>query len=239
MAAVAKVEVANVLAKTIALAIFAKTPSLSAVKTRLAADIGVERARLFYQHSLASIKDIVAAVQRESYYQWIPYWALAEEEALHAPYWEHLSFPNLWTGEGELGQRLHTIYSALQQHHAVVVVIGSDSPQLEPCLFHQAIAMLSSAPAECVVGPCFDGGFYLFAGAGPIPRAVWVKVCYSQKTTLQALKNQLSQHSIGVSELAKQFDVDIKHDLHLLVEALKGREGLLPAQRQLLACLVG
>ena len=66
-----------------ALAIFVKTPELSAVKTRLAAEIGREEAIAFYRSCVGAIEAVAAEASRRSPLD--VYWAVAEEPASHEP----------------------------------------------------------------------------------------------------------------------------------------------------------
>ena len=201
-----------------ALAIFAKTPSLSPVKTRLAADIGISLAETFYALSVESIAEIATAAQTQSKNTLTPYWALAEEKAVNYSQWK--KFKRLWTDEGNLGNRLHYIYSTLYKTHDHVMMIGTDSPQLEANLLLDAIKINSEQPKSCIIGPCFDGGFYLFAARIAIPEKVWTNVEYSKTTTLQKLIKELSIYNIEVHLLPKQEDVDTINDLKPLIKSL-------------------
>ncbi len=214
-----------------ALTIFAKTPSLSPVKTRLAAGIGISFAKAFYALSIESVAEIAKHTQMQSENMLTPYWALAEEQALDYPKWH--TFETLWTGEGGLGKRLHHIYSTLRKKNDYVMMIGTDSPQLEPELITSAIKKLAEQPKSCVIGPCPDGGFYLFAAKIPIPEEMWTNVTYSTDTTLQELIKQLSKHDIDVYLLPQQEDIDIVSDIKPLINSLESNNHLLPAQQKL------
>lgn len=214
-----------------ALAIFAKTKSLSPVKTRLAADIGQPPAEKFYALSVKAVAEIAKTAMKYVKEDFKPYWALAEKEALHYKEWQ--DFQTIWTGDGGLGMRLHTVYSRLRQKHRYVVLIGTDSPQLEPKIITQSIMMLHQQPNSCVIGPAFDGGFYLLATKASIAQEIWTKVNYSQTTTLNALSLQLGSHGIGIERLPFIGDVDRGGDLRTLLNALLENNNLLPAQKAL------
>ena len=218
-----------------ALAIFAKTKSLSPVKTRLAADIGKPLAEAFYTFCVAAVTEVVESAQKQSQNDFVPYWALAEEEAVDYKAWQ--GFHSLWTGEDDLGMRLHRIYNTLRKKHDYVVLLGTDSPQLEPELITSACKKLAQQPERCVIGPALDGGFYLFAAKIPIKRQIWTEVSYSQSQTLAELRSNLAAHGISVELLPLQTDVDTIHDLKPLSHALKTNGNLLPAQQRLQAWL--
>ena len=222
-----------------ALAIFAKTKSLSPVKTRLASNIGKPLAEAFYTLSVEAVAEVVQSAQKQNQNNFVPYWALAEEEAVDYKAWQ--GFHSLWTGEGDLGMRLHKIYSTLRKKHDYVVLLGTDSPQLQPELITSVCKKLAqqskSCAKSCVIGPAPDGGFYLFAAKIPIKRQIWTEVNYSQSQTLAELRAKLAAHGISAELLPPCGDVDTIHDLKPLIDALRANSNLLPAQQRLQAWL--
>ena len=192
-----------------ALATFVKTPELSPVKTRLAADIGKTAAHAVYEESVA----LTAALMSEAADVGLcPYWAVGEKEALSHPRWK--DFPALWTGDGGLGARLFQVYSTLRQQHGRVVLIGADSPQLTAA----TVAAAAARHGDTVIGAATDGGFYLFAADDDIPRQIWESVEYSRTDTLK----QLQRH-VTASLLPALTDIDDAASLAQVIEELKDK----------------
>ena len=214
-----------------AIAIFAKTKTLSPVKTRLAKDIGYSLTEEFYSLCLEAVSEIMHVVQTKSGYDIVPYWALAEQEAIDYQEWQ--AFDSIWTGEGSLGKRLHHIYSSLREKHEYVMMIGTDSPQLSPHLIINALKKFHAHPESYVVGPAFDGGFYLFIAQKPIPEHIWTNVPYSDKATLKELRFHLTQYGFVEQLLSFETDIDTIYDLKLLQKSLQETPDLLPAQQKL------
>jgi glycosyltransferase A (GT-A) superfamily protein (DUF2064 family) len=202
-----------------ALALFAKTASLSPVKTRLAADIGRAAAETFYALSVAAVAEVVDNTCRRCAGELVPYWALAEVESLEYPQWQN--FTTLWTGPGDLGQRLDSVYRRLLDKHEFVILMGTDSPQLTPELLLSAIDKIKQNPQRCLVGPASDGGFYLFAGCDLLPVEVWTKVVYSHTQTLTQLCNNLLAQNINIERLVVCGDIDNVTDFRPLAETLR------------------
>lgn len=216
-----------------AIAIFAKTPGVSAVKTRLAADIGKEQAEAFYGLSVKAIEAVVAQACDQSDGRLTPFWALAEEACVRYEIWN--GFSSVWTGEGGLGQRMQSVSARLLEDHDQVLLIGTDSPQISYKLILEAIDQLMSHPDKCVIGPSFDGGFYLLGSSFPIHPDIWANVTYSQEDTLDQLIDQLSQNHILCRFMEPVGDVDHHQDLKMVQEALAQQEdSLLPSQKSLL-----
>lgn len=192
-----------------AIAIFVKTPSLSPLKTRLAAGVGNAAAQAFY---LLSLKAVQATVHNVNV---MPYWAVAEQGGLDNPLWK--DFPTLHTGEGGLGQRQHHIYETLLKKHDRVLLIGADAPQLSKKLLEQA--MLALDANDFVIGAARDGGYYLFGGRVSTPEAIWTDVPWSTSKTRQRLEAGLASKPFNLPLLT---DVDTENDLHFIEEEMPG-----------------
>lgn len=215
---------------TPALAIFVKTPGLSAVKTRLAATLGSSETIRFYTLAAAATADVARACEPVL----VPYWAVAENRPQTRTTWQ--GFAHVWQGEGDLGARLHHVYAELQMRHGQVLLIGADSPQLTPVLVKHALAALDVENHPFALGAATDGGFWLFGGRQPIPRTVWLGVGYSKADTAIQLRSALAA-SGGIAMLPELTDVDDEADLPRLVGSLDALSDPLPAQRELASWL--
>jgi hypothetical protein len=206
---------------TIGLAIFAKNSNLSPVKTRLAETVGVDAAIEFYRLSLAAVTENVKEVQSYTNSYVNVYWALAEQESIHLPEWQ--CFDTLWTGEGELGERLHNVYSTLLEKHEAVIIIGSDSPCMPQSIIYDAIECLQATEGVVFSGVS-DGGFCLMAGNVPIDKQILNSVKYSEKSTLADLSAAIAAHKIAISYIQEHFDVDRYNDLHTMLDYINQHE---------------
>lgn len=201
-----------------AVAIFAKTVGMSPVKTRLAAEIGKDKAEAFFKLSVNCVEAIVAEAGEAFPETVYPVWVVAEEEG--PMQWADRMFPVIWTGDGGLGSRLANVSEHLFETYDAVMMIGTDSPQLSPTVIVDAVSRLAGGMSDVVTGPAEDGGFYLFASRFPIAREIWEQVTYSANTTLAELTELLRSHDISVNTLAGAQDVDTLVDLKKLSEVL-------------------
>ncbi len=211
---------------TPALAIFVKTPGLSPLKTRLAAGIGAPAALRFHQLAAAATAEVARACEPGL----TPYWAIAEAGAAAVAAWP--GFAPLHQGEGDLGERLHTVYADLQARHGSVLLIGADAPQLTVALLQRALTMLDDPGTPVVIGDASDGGFWLFGGRVEIPREAWTRVRYSQAQTALDLQQRLLPLG-AVGSVEALTDVDNVEDLPALRNALDALSTPLPAQQAL------
>ncbi len=213
-----------------ALAIFVKTPGLSNIKTRLAADIGQDRAEEFYRLAVEAIQAVALAAQAQL--DLTAYWAIAEEPGLEHSLWSRLD--RIGQGPGGLGTRLHSVYHQLQQRHSEVLLIGADSPQLSLSVLRLALEVLEPQRTDCIafpftLGRTTDGGYYLFGGRKPVALEIWEAVPYSVETTAREF-SRLLQPNGGIYELPVLCDVDLADDLRQLGQPGQEDSELLPEQ---------
>lgn len=216
-----------------ALAVFVKTPGLSPVKTRLAAELGRGAAEAFH---LASARAVTAAVQAAA--KTAPfrcYYAVAEQAALNHHYWQDL--PCLWQGDGGLGERMAHVYRTLLKKHEFVILVGADIPQMTATELTSVSAWLAHrAPPRFAIAPSADGGFWLFGGNRGVPDKIWTEVTYSVADTGLRFTDAITP--LGqIRAFARLRDVDEPDDLSALRGTLLDLAEPTPAQRELLRFL--
>ncbi len=217
-----------------ALAIFAKTVDRTPVKTRLAAEIGVEAATQLYRQCVEVLYEIGETVAKHSNGTFTPFWALAEQDGLNDQSWTRTLWQSLWTGGGSLGECMFKIHDELLQTHDYVILIGTDSPQLTPDKILEAADIALENPNGCVLGPANDGGFYLLGSSCAIPKSALVDVVYSQQTSMQSLINNLEAYDINIKQLTTERDIDHVSDFIPVAEAIEALTKPLPSQQELL-----
>ena len=141
------------------LVIMAKAPVMGAVKSRLAADIGVVGATWFYRHELARLACLLAGEWR-----WRTIFAVSPDTSIHAPVWPRPA-SGMVQGPGDLGCRMGRIMKIMPP--GPVVIVGSDIPQLSAA--HVAAGFDALGHADAVIGPSPDGGYYL-VGLKRVPK---------------------------------------------------------------------
>jgi len=192
---------------SIGIACFVKTPGLSPIKTRLASSIGNQNALKVYGLMLAGLRGTFETLLKLDPNA-TAYWAVAEDD-INESFW--CDFPCLKQDGGDLGDRLHSIYSQILERHDGAILIGADCPFLTSDKIYSASQRIRSQQGF-VLGPTFDGGFYLFGGTRSLEKKVWKTPTYSSPTTELELKTELSKIQTVV-ELEELFDVDEYKDL--------------------------
>ncbi len=210
------------------LAIFVKTPGLSPIKTRLAADHGRAFAEHWHRLAAAAVASIAQRFIERS--GWQAYWAVAESAGLSQ--WG--GFPCLYQGEGGLGERMARIHQDLLDRHGRALLIGADSPQLS--VDHLLAAQRALDDGQHVIGPAEDGGFWLLGSACPIAADIWSGVPYSRADTGQRMEAALGGGK-ACRRIDRLRDLDRSNDLAPLRADLAALPAPSSAQRALAAWL--
>lgn len=199
-----------------AIAIFAKTPGLTPVKTRLAAGIGQPAADEFYDLCLNAVERTVQDCLADRS-EWVARWAVAEKAGVADPRWTALGARH--TGEGDLGRRLWRIYEGLRFVHGRVLLIGTDSPQITPAMLAQAAELLLET--DFVLGPARDGGFWLFGGRRAMPKAVWKTPVYGGPDVTRDLTAAMTDAGLPAPQILDMLsDVDEQENLYYMVQEM-------------------
>jgi uncharacterized protein len=194
------------------LLVFARLPELGKVKTRLAAEVGAERALAVYESML---RGLIAAVgtstpDLEIEVMWPPT-PNATGEALRRAFGPHALA--IQTGTG-LGDRLSMALSERFFFHRTekIVVIGVDDPSLTRELIDHAFALLESC--EYVLGPATDGGYYLIGcRALAYDPLVFQDIAWGTSTVLAATLARIAGLGRTVALLPEHYDIDTAADL--------------------------
>lgn len=206
------------------LCIFAKPPIAGAAKTRLAAEVGAERAAVLAR---AFLVDTCAAARAVTWARPV----LATTGELEPSLQAELAMPVWPQGDGDLGARMERVLARALAEAPLAIALGADSPGLPPRLLDAARAAL--ATADAVIGPADDGGFYLL-GLRRCPAGVLAGIPWSVPETCARTVARLRDHGLTVVELAPWFDVDRGDDLARLHGLLDTGAIAAPATRRVL-----
>jgi len=193
------------------LIVFAKAPRPGEVKTRLAADVGVDEAARIYR---TMGRQIVDAVRPGAYATRIHH--APPDAAKEMASWlgrERVSYhPQI---DGDLGHRMAAAFEESFQDADRVCIIGTDAPSVCQETIDEAFTALGAS--DVVIGPAADGGYYLLALKSPCP-ALFEGIAWSSPEVLDSTLERASAVGLTVQLLAQASDVDTVADVppHLL-----------------------
>ena len=188
------------------LLIFVKEPIPGQVKTRLAAEIGADAACQVYRRCVERTLERLATLHDVITLCIDPAGATGRIRA-----WLGSAWPALPQSGATLGERLDdATNSAFTEGAHRVVVIGTDSPWIDEALIEKAFVSLE--PADLVLGPAADGGYYLVGLAKPVP-GLFRGISWSTSQVLDQTLANARILSVTVSLLPEGYDIDRLTDL--------------------------
>lgn len=212
-----------------AVAIFVKTPGLSPIKTRLASTVGKAAAESWHIQSAQAVAEVAQLANIGPVY-----WAVAETEGLNSPHWSGCDV--IAQPSGGLGQRMADIHSRLTKKYASCVLLGADTPQIEPNELISAHTWLTTSQKRQLIGPASDGGFWMY-GANHTPEPErWDRVHYSLPSTRDQFITAMGKQGPWL-HLNEKTDVDTLGDIAIAREALRALTQPTSRQGALLAWL--
>lgn len=183
------------------LIVMVKEPRPGRVKTRLGREIGMTSAAWWFRHQSARL------IRRLRDPRWTLVLAVSpDREGLSSRVWP-ADIARVPQGGGDVGERMTR---ALAAAPGPTVLIGSDIPGVTRA--HVARAFATIGPAETVIGPATDGGFWLIGLRNPRRRTAGLfrNVRWSHPGTLADTLPTLPQPVAFADRLA---DVDVRADI--------------------------
>lgn len=192
------------LLSTTALVIFVRNPISGQVKTRLAKDIGDERALAIYLQLLQHTLEITRSL---SFRKFIYY----ADEVSDYDLWSVPGYTKRKQRGNDLGERMLNAFKELfDQGFTRIIIIGSDCLQLKTDTLEKAVALLESNSA--VIGPASDGGYYLIGLTKFYPDLFIDKPWSTNKVFAKTIDDLINQ-GISYTLLEELNDIDDATDL--------------------------
>jgi hypothetical protein len=194
------------------LLVFARLPERGAVKTRLAAEIGDDRALAVYS---AMLRDALASIgesndDTEVEVMWAPT-AGADGDSLVSAFGNRSLA--MQTGES-LGDRLSMAFSERFFFHRTetIVAVGVDDPTIPRPLIDAAFELLESC--DWVLGPARDGGYYLIGCRGPAyDNEAFQDIAWGTSSVFSSTIAKIRDWQRNLAVLPMRSDIDTAEDL--------------------------
>jgi len=187
-----------------ALVIFVRNPIYGQVKTRLAKDIGDERALAIYLQLLEHTLQITRVL---SFRKFIYY----ADEVSDYDLWSVPGYTKRKQHGNDLGERMLNSFKELfDQGFNRIIIIGSDCLQLQTENLQEAVTLLESNTA--VIGPASDGGYYLL-GLTKLYPDLFVNKPWSTDQVFAKTIDDFNNQGISYALLEELSDIDDITDL--------------------------
>jgi rSAM/selenodomain-associated transferase 1 len=195
---------------------FVKNPEKGQVKKRLAASIGPDKALRLYKSFLLNI---LFTLNKGTFLFYVCFYPADALQSLKR--WlgeDYLYMPQ--QGE-DLGERMRNSFvEAFDMGFKRVVLIGSDIPDLPLEFIEEAFASLEEK--DVVIGPTFDGGYYLigFRDKTFLPQ-VFKGILWGRESVFEDTTKVLNQEKRSIYTLKRWRDIDTIDDLRNLQKGLQ------------------
>jgi rSAM/selenodomain-associated transferase 1 len=199
--------------KTRCTAVFVKAPVLGRVKTRLSKVLGQETVLDLYK---CFVTDIIATLNDRGPGIQIFYYPSREKQKMVE--WLGSGLP-LFPQEGEnLGERMaHAFKKSFSDRFRQVVLVGTDFPDLPAYVFDEAFEAININRA--VIGPAFDGGYYLIGfHRDAFTPDIFKDMPWGSKHVFKKTMDVFKSKGIEVHVLPKWRDIDRPEDLRIFME---------------------
>lgn len=122
------------------------------------------------------------------------------------------SFIHCFPQEGkDLGEKMHHAFQyVFNRGYGKVVLIGADIPDIQPYEIGDAFDRL--AAGDVVLGPTFDGGYYLIGMKNSIKELFHNKLKWGNKSVLEGTMDIANSLGLKLQLTCKHRDIDTKED---------------------------
>lgn len=185
------------------LLIFIKNPIPGKVKTRLAKDLGNEKAVEYYSKLLMITRE---ASEKSKADKWLCYGDFINEQ----DDWNTDTFAKKLQQGESLGDRMKLFFKkGFNEGYQRIVIIGSDCPDLVTEDLENAFDILKEKHA--VIGPANDGGYYLLGISKDVD--LFSNKEWSTESVYEDTLKDFEKLSLSYAELTVKIDLDTIEDL--------------------------
>lgn len=187
-----------------ALIIFVKNPILGKAKTRLAKNIGDDKALAIYKKLLEKTCEVVTPLKADIY---VYYNDFIDRDDL----WDNQRFDKHLQVDDDLGMKMFCAFEQVfEKGYQKVCVIGSDCWDLKTEYLESAFEALDEN--DIAIGPSLDGGYYLL-GIKKLEKSLFHNKQWSIPSVFNDTLADIQRLGWTTYQLPKISDVDVEEDL--------------------------
>jgi len=179
------------------LIVFARTPLIGKVKTRLESQLNKKQTLNIYNELLTNTISVSKKVKADL-----------------KLYWSEIgSNPTDKLQQGkDLGERMYNSLKAEYTNGLKVCLIGTDTPDITSKIIEDVFIALETN--DIVFGPAKDGGYYLIAISVKPPKELFINKLWSHNNVLKEALSVCKKNNLTVSLAPTLLDIDTVEDLN-------------------------
>ena len=177
--------------------IFAKSPIRAKVKSRLGMEVGIEASlwiykKLLYHTSKVTLKSKLKTVLFKN-----------KESPILKTIFKHVNEFQIQKGE-DLGSKMENAFGwAFSKKYKKVILIGSDLWSLDEETLIEAEKALEYN--DLVIGPCYDGGYYLI-GMKKLNDKLFKGISWGEQKVFKQTLSKVSENSVYYLNIKNDID---------------------------------
>jgi len=202
------------------LLIFARVPEAGEVKSRLAVDLGMDKALAVYEAMVGDLLDSIGQSVDEDHEIEVLWTGTASVDGPSLRKWFGHR-PLSEQAGASLGDRLALAFSERLYFYRAekVIAIGTDDPCLSAGMIRTAFGLLESC--EWVLGPAHDGGYYLIGcRAGAFASNVFRDIEWGTSSVFASTVARIRAGGCTLGVLPRRRDIDLSEDLSAVCDEL-------------------
>jgi len=190
-----------------ALIVFVRYPEAGKVKTRLAGGTSNEFACNVYKLCAERIFSEISSL--ENFAKYIFYSEHKDKEKIIE--WTNNKFLYALQQGNDLGERMFNAFDfVMSQNNPKAIIIGTDIPDLSKEIIIEAIDSLDKN--DLVIGPSYDGGYYLL-GMKKVHSGLFEDIEWSSNSVFSSTVQKANALNFKIKELLMLRDIDTKNEL--------------------------
>lgn len=126
--------------------------------------------------------------------------------------WSEKDFNKRLQTSGDLGARIQHAFESVLSENDSAIIIGSDCPEINPGIIEQALDALKSN--DVVIGPSFDGGYYLIGMNSSHP-FLFQNINWSSSTVFKETFDKIESHNLSLKVIDTLSDMDTIQELNM------------------------
>lgn len=192
---------------------FVKSPEKGKVKSRLSFRINEKTVLNLYK---CFVKDLLRTLKKGSFHFSICFYPSDAKDKMID--WLGKRYSYVPQKGRNLGERMKNGFTfSFSKGYKYVIIIGSDSPDLSNEIIEAAFHSLKLRDA--VIGPSFDGGYYLIGfKAGTFLPKIFEQIRWGSETVFNDTLNIFKKNNYKIRILPKRIDIDRHDDLKRFAE---------------------
>ncbi|MGY6744205.1 MAG: TIGR04282 family arsenosugar biosynthesis glycosyltransferase [Cecembia sp.] len=188
-----------------AIIVFQKNAAKGKVKTRIAKDLGEEKALEIYQYLVNSTHQVLSQLKGQDVFLFFSDYT---EKVSWQPQEGTLQL-RLQKGK-DLGEKMRLAFEEVfSEGYSKVSIIGTDCPDINIKILNDAMEKLEEY--EVVFGPAQDGGYYLL-GLKKIHKGLFDGIPWSTEQVLKLSLDYLNSKQISYELITILSDIDTAED---------------------------